>query len=260
MYSHFQNRAENSHFCIHLCPHARTDTENPQNTEKFYEDLEGIINTTSCRHLLTIAGDLNAKAGAGHTDYPDNIGRYGKGEINQNGQYLAEMLHRTDMYLTNTTFKHKMSHRTTWEAPPRSETHKDKDRKMRRNPYRNQIDYIIGRTSQKIFYQDSRSYSGIETPTDHRLVRATMKIEWYRIKPAMKTTKLNLDDLRNPETQRRYKEEVKNRLENMIATTAQEKWTSIQKACKEAAENTLEKKVRTQKIENEEIKELSENN
>ena len=117
MYSHFQNRAENSHFCIHLCPHARTDTENPQNTEKFYEDLEGIINTTSCRHLLTIAGDLNAKAGAGHTDYPDNIGRYGKGEINQNGQYLAEMLHRTDMYLTNTTFKHKMSHRTTWEAP-----------------------------------------------------------------------------------------------------------------------------------------------
>ena len=85
-----------------------------------------------------------------------------------------------------------------------------------------------------------------------------MKIEWYRIKPAMKTTKLNLDDLRNPETQRRYKEEVKNRLENMIATTAQEKWTSIQKACKEAAENTLEKKVRTQQIENEEIKELSE--
>jgi len=77
-----------------------------------------------------------------------------------------------------------------------------------------------------------------------------MKIEWYRIKPAMKTTKLILDDLRNPETQRRYKEEVKNRLENMIATTAQEKWTSIQKACKEATENTLEKKVRTQKIEN----------
>lgn len=85
---------------------------------KFYEDLEGIINATSRRHILTIAGDLNAKTGTGHIDYPDNIGRYGKGEINQNGRYLAEMLHRTDMYLTNTTFKHKMSHRTTWEAPP----------------------------------------------------------------------------------------------------------------------------------------------
>ena len=104
-------------FVSTYAPTLEQTQKNPQNTEKFYEDLEGIINTTSCRHLLTIAGDLNAKAGAGHTDYPDNIGRYGKGEINQNGQYLAEMLHRTDMYLTNTTFKHKMSHRTTWEAP-----------------------------------------------------------------------------------------------------------------------------------------------
>jgi len=32
----------------------------------------------------------------------------------------------------------------------------------------------------------------------------------------------------------------------------------MQKACKEAAESTLEKKVRSQKIENEEIKQLSE--
>jgi len=44
----------------------------------------------------------------------------------------------------------------------------------------------------------------------------------------------------------------------MTATTAQQKWTSIQKACKEAAESTLENKVRIQKIENEDIKQLSE--
>ena len=39
--------------------------------------------------MLIIAGDMNAKTGSGHHDYPEYIGRYGKGRMNSNWKHLA---------------------------------------------------------------------------------------------------------------------------------------------------------------------------
>ena len=43
--------------------------------------------------MLIIAGDMNAKIGSGHYDYPECIGRYGKGNINSNGNIWLNLLH-----------------------------------------------------------------------------------------------------------------------------------------------------------------------
>ena len=51
---------------------------------------------------------------------PNNIGKYGKGLMNSNGEYLLEYAKEFDLYLTNTTFPHRMSHRTTWIGPQRN--------------------------------------------------------------------------------------------------------------------------------------------
>ena len=40
--------------------------------------------------MLVIAGDMNAKIGSEYHDYPECIGRYGKGKINSNGKHLTE--------------------------------------------------------------------------------------------------------------------------------------------------------------------------
>ena len=69
----FKTEQRTAIFVSTYAPTLEQTQKNPQNTEKFYEDLKGIIDTTSRRHSLTIAGDLNAKTGTGHTDYPDNI-------------------------------------------------------------------------------------------------------------------------------------------------------------------------------------------
>jgi hypothetical protein len=90
------------------------------------------------------------------------------------------------MYLTNTTFQHKAAHRTTWTAPDRLQVHMGHDGKPRRNPYRNQIDYIITKTEHQRFVENSRSYGGTETSTDHKLVKATIRFAWWK----MKTSKL----------------------------------------------------------------------
>ncbi len=42
------------------------------------------------RDMVIIAGDMNAKTGSGYKDFPERMGRYGKGEMNCNGQHLIK--------------------------------------------------------------------------------------------------------------------------------------------------------------------------
>jgi exonuclease III len=98
-------------------PTLESSEKDPSKRETFYNTLQGVISTVPKRDLLVIAGDFNAKTGTGHKDHPESIGLYGKGEINENGKFLAEFEDINKFILANTTFKHKMAHRTTWEAP-----------------------------------------------------------------------------------------------------------------------------------------------
>ena len=93
------------------------------------------------------------------------MGPFGKGMLNSNGSELLELSNRNKLILTNTLFQHKLSHTTTWEAPFRNYTHWDGT--ARRNPIRNQIDYILVRCDHRYLVMNSRSYGGIYTHT-HR--------------------------------------------------------------------------------------------
>ncbi len=95
-----------------------------------------VINLVSKRNKLILGGGFNVKTGSAYTQYPTNMGRFGKGKLNSNGDHLLELASRNDLILTNTIFNHKMTHRTTWVVPERKNTN-------RRNPIRNQIDYIL---------------------------------------------------------------------------------------------------------------------
>ena len=143
-------------FIASYAPTLEVSEKKPAIRDEYYQELESIINTVSKRDILIVGGDQNAKLGTGHEEYPESIGHYGKGAINSNGKYLAEMCMRNGIVLTNTMFKHKMSHRTTWEGPSRINEQLDKNGEVRRNPYRNQIDFIMMRNTHRLFIQDSR--------------------------------------------------------------------------------------------------------
>ncbi len=87
--------------------------------------------------------DENAKLGRGHEEYPESISHNGKGEINWNVKYLAEICAKNGIVLTNKLFKHIMSMRITWKGWTRMNDHLNKNEKVRRNPYKNQIDFIM---------------------------------------------------------------------------------------------------------------------
>ena len=88
---------------------------------------------------------------------------------NKNGKALVDFCNMQELSLTNTFFQHKMKNRTTWEAPEKPNS-RNKDGEVRRNPYRNQIDYIMIRRKHMYTVTDSKSYTSFKTNTDHRLV------------------------------------------------------------------------------------------
>ena len=138
------------------------------------------------RDILIMPGDMNAKIGSGHHDYPESIGRYGKGKMDSNGKHLAEFVLLNDLFLKNTMFKHKMCHRTTWTGPERRNELKYKNGEIRRNPFRNQIDYILIKRRDLSFVRYQCSYGGIGLNTDYKLVKAELQIEWFKMKISKK--------------------------------------------------------------------------
>ena len=45
------------------------------------------------------------------------IGKYTKSDINENGEKLIELCILHHLQITNTFFKHKPTHQTTWTSP-----------------------------------------------------------------------------------------------------------------------------------------------
>ena len=91
-------------FISTYAPTLEINEKTPKVKEDYYEEFENVLNKISKRDICIIGGDMNAKTGLGHKEFPEVIGRYGKGEMNSNGRSLAEMLMRNDMILGNTIF------------------------------------------------------------------------------------------------------------------------------------------------------------
>ena len=247
------------------------DNNNPYNNDSSVE-LPGIqsllyrpkdgatVSTVSTsRSIMLILGDFNAKTGSGWSEFPGNMGTFGKGLINSSGRILLEFLTKQDLFLTNTTFNHKIAHRTIWTAPERINPHNSKDGTPRRNPYRNQIDYVIMKNAHRSFVTDSRSYGGITTYTDHKLVKATITFTWWRkkyIQPI--ASKIDVHKLEDKSKREEYQLEVKqNFTEHMAIKEPQEQWDHITKSCIKAGEKILGMFGNRTKHDDEKLAELS---
>ena len=218
-------------------PTEQRSKDHPEEREQFYCELEQLVSKIPKRDFLAITGDFNAKVGKKTENSGEVVGNYAKGtETSENGQLLIEMCYRNELTLLNTVFKHKMAHRTTWIS-------NQKPSSPRKNPYRNQIDYIIIRKKHLSQAQDARSYSGIITSTDHKLVKASFRIKWYKIKYIKPKHKPKTERLREETIGKAYKEKTNELLQEYAKQdeTPQDKWTKICRACHEAAELIIPK-------------------
>ena len=167
--------------------------------------------------------------------------------VNENGNLLIEFCKFHKLLITNTIFKHKLSHETTWISPL-SPTF------PRKNPHRNQIDYILLRKNMNFKKFDSRSFNSNLTRSLIFLVIANIQIKWTYTKKATGTISFNLRKLQNTEVAENYMKQVNEIIIHQTSTTSnQEAWNNIIIALKAPAEknpgyNHKEKKVETPKF------------
>ncbi|XP_029654954.1 uncharacterized protein LOC115228525 [Octopus sinensis] len=134
---------------------------NPEELDEFYSTLMETYNSLSSYKIL-IADDWNARAGRARFG-ETCIGSHGRNRRNSCGESLIQFCSAFDLFISNTAFDHRARHKTTWTG-----ARKDKNGNI--YPIYNQIDYIICRRIMKNILSDARSYDGLETSSDHKLV------------------------------------------------------------------------------------------
>ena len=95
--------------------------------ERFYKDLQDLLELTPPTDVLFIIGDWTAKVGSQET--PGVTGKFGLGIWNEAGQRLKEFCQENALVITNTLFQQHKRSLYTWTSPD--------------GQHQNQIDYIL---------------------------------------------------------------------------------------------------------------------
>ena len=83
--------------------------------ERFYEDLQDLLELTSQKDVLFIIGDWNAKVGSQET--PGVTGKFGLGIQNEAVQRLIEFCQENALVIANTLFQQHKRRLYTWTSP-----------------------------------------------------------------------------------------------------------------------------------------------
>ena len=83
--------------------------------ERFYEDLQDLLELTPKKDVPFIIGDWNAKVGSQET--PGVTGKFGLGMRNEAGQRLVEFCQENSLIIANTLFQQHNRRLYTWTSP-----------------------------------------------------------------------------------------------------------------------------------------------
>ena len=212
-------------------PHSDITLKTPEVTTDFYNKLISTTNSVGKKSFMTlVVGDFNAEVGE-KTDIDQCMGRFSLGKRNKNGQNLIDYCTNHDLTLSNTCFQHKKSRLITWQ-----QTRIVNDRRVK---VEKTLDYICIPTKFK-HLQNSRSYQGTLTPSDHNLLITKINLELFQIFKNINKAKFKKCKIfdtamlnSNKEVQERHKEKVVQKLEHV----EQKNWSQIKSAMVETLEN-----------------------
>ena len=95
--------------------YAPTSNAEEAEVERFYEDLQDLLELTCQKDVLFKIGDWNAKVGSQET--PGVTGQFGLGIQNKAGQRLIEFCQENALVIANTLFQQHKRRLYTWISP-----------------------------------------------------------------------------------------------------------------------------------------------
>ena len=136
--------------------YAPTSNAEETEVERFYEDLQDLLELTPKKDVLFIIGDWNVKVGS--QKIPGATGKLGLGVENEAGQRLIEFCQENTLVIANTLFQQHKRRLYTWTSPD--------------GPHRNQIDYILCSQRWRSSIQSANARPGADCGSDHELLIA----------------------------------------------------------------------------------------
>ena len=123
------------------------------------------------------------------------------GEMNENGERLADICGLNDLVIGGTIFEHKEIHKLTWISP--------------NGNVKDQIDHVLINGRWKHSLHNVTVKRGADVGSDHHLLLATVKLQLRRnpIKMEEKGQRYNTARLRNPDVSKNFSIAVKNKYE-----------------------------------------------
>lgn len=215
--------------------YAPTTDYDDEMVETFYDDISIAIELDKTYYTI-VMGDLNAKLGSKTDEAEFAMGPFGYGERNHRGEMFLDFLLHHRLYAMNSFFKKGPHRKWTWMSPDGNT--------------KNEIDYIT--TDKKNIIKDVTVLNNFSVGSDHRIVRAKVKINVKRERAKMQSSTQNSKwtSLKNKTA---YQEEITNKLEDLEhlkedEINIDELCMQINSALKEAQINHCAAKTREEKL------------
>ncbi|XP_064145799.1 craniofacial development protein 2-like [Loxodonta africana] len=219
---HLQGRPVNMTIIQIYAPTTRAKDEE---IEDFYQLLQSEIDRTCNQDASIITGNWNAKVG--NKGEGSEVGKYGLGDRNNEGDRMIEFCKTNDFFITNTFF-----HQHKWQLY--TQTSPD-------GTHRNQIDYICGKRRWKSSISSVRTRPGADCGTDHQLLICKFKLKLKKIRESPQESKYDLEYI-PPE----FRDHLKNRFDalNTSDRRPDELWNDIKDIIPEESKRSLKRQER----------------
>ena len=145
--------------------YAPTSNTEEVEVERFYEDLQDLLELTPKKDVLFIIEDWNAKIGSQET--PGVTGKFGLGVRNKAGQRLMEFCQENALVIANTLFQQHKRRLYTWISPD--------------GQHLNQIDYILCSQKWRSSIQSAKTRLGVDCDSDHELLIAKFRLKLKKV-------------------------------------------------------------------------------
>ena len=141
--------------------YAPTRNAEAAEVERFYEDLQDLLELTPKTVVLFFIGDWNAKVGSTWSKIPGVTGKFGLGIWNEAGQRLIEFCQENALVIANTVFQQHKRRFYTWTSPD--------------GQHQNQIDYNQSQRWRSSI-QSAKTRPGADCGSGHELRIAKFRL------------------------------------------------------------------------------------
>ena len=158
--------------------YAPTSNAKEAEAERFYEDLQYLVELTSKKDVLFIIGGWNAKLGSQQTS--GVTGKFGLGVQNEAGQRLIEFCQENTLVITHTLFQQHKRRLYTWTSPD--------------DQHQNYINYILC-SQRRSSIQSAKIRPGADSGSNHKPLTAKLRLKLRKVGKATRPFRYDLNQI-----------------------------------------------------------------